>query len=117
LQSRKRVSTERNGAGRAIACFSPALRSPFQADCSRKSELYSVSQSKRSAHNGDSTPPLSRCLRFKADIFALNFWGGEVPGEANVFYQVRSTMLTVFAFVGSEGASPVTEGFIGGAIL
>src|SRR5215467_1857042 len=43
---------------------------------------------------------------FKTDIFALNFWGGEVPDAANIFHQVRSTMLlTVFVFVGIEGAS------------
>ena len=42
---------------------------------------------------------------FKTDIFALNFWGGEVPDAANIFHQVRSTMLlTVFVFVGIEGA-------------
>ena len=43
---------------------------------------------------------------FKADVFALNFWGGEVPSWANVASQVRHTMLvTVFVFVGIEGAS------------
>src|SRR5215831_8949698 len=43
---------------------------------------------------------------FKTDIFALNFWGGEVPDAANIFHQVRGTMLlTVFVFVGIEGAS------------
>jgi arginine:ornithine antiporter/lysine permease len=43
---------------------------------------------------------------FKADVFALNFWGGEEPGFANVANQVRNTMLvTVFVFVGIEGAS------------
>ncbi len=40
---------------------------------------------------------------FKADMFALNFWGGD---EASVASQVRDTMLvTVFVFVGIEGAS------------
>ena len=43
---------------------------------------------------------------FKADVFALNFWGGEEPTFANVSTQVRNTMLvTVFVFVGIEGAS------------
>ena len=43
---------------------------------------------------------------FKADLFALNFWGGEAPTFANVSSQVRNTMLvTVFVFVGIEGAS------------
>ena len=43
---------------------------------------------------------------FRADIFALNFWGGEAPTAANVIGQVRNTMLvTVFVFVGIEGAS------------
>ena len=43
---------------------------------------------------------------FRADIFALNFWGGEAPTFANVAGQVRNTMLvTVFVFVGIEGAS------------
>lgn len=43
---------------------------------------------------------------FKADIFAANFWGGKVPTVRNLFSQVRGTMLlTVFVFVGIEGAS------------
>ncbi len=43
---------------------------------------------------------------FKSDVFALNFWGGEEAGFASVASQVRSTMLvTVFVFVGIEGAS------------
>ncbi len=43
---------------------------------------------------------------FRADIFALNFWGGEPATLANVASQVRNTMLvTVFVFVGIEGAS------------
>lgn len=43
---------------------------------------------------------------FKADIFALNFWGGEAPTFGDLFHQVRGTMLvTVFVFVGIEGAS------------
>ena len=43
---------------------------------------------------------------FRADIFALNFWGGEPATVANVASQVRNTMLvTVFVFVGIEGAS------------
>ena len=45
-------------------------------------------------------------IGFRADIFALNFWGGEAPTFANVAGQVRNTMLvTVFVFVGIEGAS------------
>lgn len=43
---------------------------------------------------------------FKADVFALNFWGGEEASLSSVASQVRSTMLvTVFVFVGIEGAS------------
>ena len=43
---------------------------------------------------------------FKADVFALNFWGGEAASLSSVASQVRSTMLvTVFVFVGVEGAS------------
>jgi arginine:ornithine antiporter / lysine permease len=43
---------------------------------------------------------------FKADIFAWNFWGGEEPSLASVSSQVRNSMLvTVFLFVGIEGAS------------
>ncbi|MDM0078158.1 basic amino acid/polyamine antiporter [Variovorax sp. J2P1-59] len=43
---------------------------------------------------------------FKADIFALNFWGGEDRSLSGVAHQVRGTMLaTVFVFVGIEGAS------------
>lgn len=43
---------------------------------------------------------------FRTDIFALNFWGGEEPSFASLSTQVRSTMLvTVFVFVGIEGAS------------
>jgi arginine:ornithine antiporter/lysine permease len=43
---------------------------------------------------------------FKADIFALNFWGGEEPSFANASSQARNSMLvTVFLFVGIEGAS------------
>jgi arginine:ornithine antiporter/lysine permease len=43
---------------------------------------------------------------FKTDVFAQNFWGGEEPTFANVSNQVRNTMLvTVFVFVGIEGAS------------
>jgi arginine:ornithine antiporter/lysine permease len=44
-------------------------------------------------------------LRSK-DVFAQNFWGGEEATVANVSGQVRNTMLvTVFVFVGIEGAS------------
>lgn len=43
---------------------------------------------------------------FNADVFAPNLWGGESPGFATLSGQVRSTMLvTVFVFVGIEGAS------------
>jgi arginine:ornithine antiporter/lysine permease len=43
---------------------------------------------------------------FRADLFALNFWGGEEPSFSNVANQARSSMLvTVFLFVGIEGAS------------
>jgi arginine:ornithine antiporter/lysine permease len=43
---------------------------------------------------------------FRADVFALNFWGGEEPSFASIASQVRNTMLvTVFVFVGIEGAS------------
>lgn len=43
---------------------------------------------------------------FRSDVFALNFWGGEEPTFDNVASQVRSSMLvTVFLFVGIEGAS------------
>jgi arginine:ornithine antiporter / lysine permease len=45
-------------------------------------------------------------LAFRTDLFAQNFWGGEEPTVANVSSQVRDTMLvTVFVFVGIEGAS------------
>jgi arginine:ornithine antiporter / lysine permease len=43
---------------------------------------------------------------FKTGVFAQNFWGGEEPTFAKVSNQVRNTMLvTVFVFVGIEGAS------------
>jgi arginine:ornithine antiporter/lysine permease len=43
---------------------------------------------------------------FKADVFAQNFWGSDQPTFASVSSQVRNTMLvTVFVFVGIEGAS------------
>ncbi len=43
---------------------------------------------------------------FKADVFAWNFWGGEEASFASVSSQVRNSMLvTVFLFVGIEGAS------------
>ena len=43
---------------------------------------------------------------FRADIFALNFWGGDIPSLGTLAGQVRATlMLTVFVFVGLEGAS------------
>lgn len=43
---------------------------------------------------------------FRANIFTANFWGGEEPNFRDIYLQVRSTMLlTVFVFVGIEGAS------------
>jgi arginine:ornithine antiporter/lysine permease len=43
---------------------------------------------------------------FRADVFALNFWGGEEASVGSVASQVRASMLvTVFLFVGIEGAS------------
>ena len=43
---------------------------------------------------------------FRADIFALNFWGSAEQSLSSVTQQVRNTMLvTVFVFVGIEGAS------------
>jgi arginine:ornithine antiporter / lysine permease len=43
---------------------------------------------------------------FKADLFRANFWGGEGMPETSLFEQVRATMLvTVFVFLGIEGAS------------
>ncbi|MDQ0509847.1 basic amino acid/polyamine antiporter [Ancylobacter amanitiformis] len=43
---------------------------------------------------------------FKADIFAVNFYGGPGLESEGLFAQVRGTMLvTVFVFVGIEGAS------------
>ncbi|MEJ0078743.1 MAG: basic amino acid/polyamine antiporter [Alphaproteobacteria bacterium] len=43
---------------------------------------------------------------FKLDLFRANFWGGEGMPEKSLFEQVRATMLvTVFVFLGIEGAS------------
>ena len=43
---------------------------------------------------------------FKADVFAANFWGGQGYDAESLFTQVRNTMLiTVFVFIGIEGAS------------
>ena len=43
---------------------------------------------------------------FKLDLFRLNFWGGEGMPDTSLFEQVRATMLvTVFVFLGIEGAS------------
>jgi arginine:ornithine antiporter / lysine permease len=43
---------------------------------------------------------------FKADLFRVNFWGGEGMPDKGLFDQVRATMLvTVFVFLGVEGAS------------
>ncbi len=43
---------------------------------------------------------------FKVDVFSANFWGGIEMPETSLFDQVRETMLvTVFVFLGIEGAS------------
>jgi len=43
---------------------------------------------------------------FKYDLFAASFWGGSDYSGADIFNQVRGTMLvTVFVFIGIEGAS------------
>mgnify|MGYP003583375205 CR=1 FL=1 len=43
---------------------------------------------------------------FQRDVFAANLWGEDGPGVRGVAAQVRATLLvTVFAFVGIEGAS------------
>lgn len=43
---------------------------------------------------------------FKANLFTANFWGGTGMPETGLFAQVRATMLvTVFVFLGIEGAS------------
>ena len=45
-------------------------------------------------------------VAFKADLFAASFWGGGDYSGADIFNQVRGTMLvTVFVFIGIEGAS------------
>jgi arginine:ornithine antiporter/lysine permease len=45
-------------------------------------------------------------IAFKADLFRANFWGGAGMPEKGLFDQVRATMLvTVFVFLGIEGAS------------
>ncbi|MFH5774205.1 basic amino acid/polyamine antiporter [Paracoccus broussonetiae] len=45
-------------------------------------------------------------IAFRADMFSANFWGGVDMPEASLFQQVRATMLvTVFVFLGIEGAS------------
>ena len=45
-------------------------------------------------------------IAFKADLFHANFWGGAGMPEKSLFDQVRATMLvTVFVFLGIEGAS------------
>jgi arginine:ornithine antiporter/lysine permease len=45
-------------------------------------------------------------IAFKFDIFRANFWGGTGMPETSLFEQVRATMLvTVFVFLGIEGAS------------
>jgi arginine:ornithine antiporter / lysine permease len=45
-------------------------------------------------------------LAFDSGLFSASFWGGGEYGTADLFNQVRSTMLvTVFVFIGVEGAS------------
>ena len=45
-------------------------------------------------------------VAFRAELFRPNLWGGEPPGLSTLGQQVRDTMLlTVFVFVGIEGAS------------
>ena len=45
-------------------------------------------------------------VAFRADVFSANLWGGAPPGFAGVTEQARDAMLlTVFVFVGIEGAS------------
>ncbi|SFJ39799.1 arginine:ornithine antiporter, APA family [Phyllobacterium sp. CL33Tsu] len=45
-------------------------------------------------------------VMFKGDMFSANFWGGVGMPESHIFDQVRATMLvTVFVFLGIEGAS------------
>ena len=45
-------------------------------------------------------------VAFDAELFAASFWGGEELSFGGVFNQVRTTMLvTVFVFIGVEGAS------------
>lgn len=45
-------------------------------------------------------------IGFRRDVFAMNLWGGEPATVSSVASQVRATMLvTVFVFVGIEGAS------------
>jgi arginine:ornithine antiporter/lysine permease len=45
-------------------------------------------------------------LAFDSELFWASFWGGGEYSAADIFNQVRSTMLvTVFVFIGVEGAS------------
>lgn len=45
-------------------------------------------------------------IAFKFDLFRANFWGGKGMPDTSLFEQVRATMLvTVFVFLGIEGAS------------
>ncbi|MBR0841094.1 amino acid permease [Bradyrhizobium liaoningense] len=45
-------------------------------------------------------------VAFKIDLFRANFWGGEGMPQSSLFEQIRATMLvTVFVFLGIEGAS------------
>jgi len=50
---------------------------------------------------------------FRADVFALNFWGSDAHDLSSVASQVRNTMLvTVFVFVGIEGASAWVDALV-----
>ncbi len=45
-------------------------------------------------------------IAFKGNLFAENFWGGELRSFSSIFEQAKGTMLiTVFVFLGIEGAS------------
>ena len=45
-------------------------------------------------------------VAFKYDLFRVNFWGGEGMPDKSLFQQISATMLvTVFVFLGIEGAS------------
>ena len=49
---------------------------------------------------------IAMIIAFNWDMFAANFWGGVNMPEKSMINQIRDTMLiTVFVFVGIEGAS------------